>query len=375
MKSVFPFSVPMEIPPGRSSSQSFRIIQWIKLRSIGTDRFRNSGRIAMERRALGRGGLAVSAMGLGCMGMSEFYGPADEAESVATIHRALDLGIDLLDTSDIYGLGHNEILVGKAIRDRRERVVLATKFGLLRGEDGSWKGVNGKPAYVRSACEASLKRLGVEVIDLYYLHRVDPDTPIEETVGAMAELVREGKVRFLGLSESAAGTIRRGNAVHPIAAVQSEYSLWTRDPEENGALAACRELGIGFVPFSPLGRGFFAGRVKSRTDLFEKDFRRTSPRFEGENLERNVALLRAFEAVAREKGCTPAQLALAWVLSRGKDIVPIPGTKRRERLEENAGALAITLSTEDVARVEAAVPPGAVSGMRYHAESMKTVNR
>ena len=235
----------------------------------------------MERRTLGRGGLTVSAMGLGCMGMSEFYGPADEAESVATIHRALDLGIDLLDTSDIYGLGRNEILVGKAIRDRRARVVLATKFGLLRGEDGSWKGVSGKPAYVRSACEASLKRLGVDVIDLYYLHRVDPDTPIEETVGAMAELVREGKVRFLGLSESAAGTIRRADGVHPIAAVQSEYSLWTRDPEENGALAACRALGIGFVPFSPLGRGFFAGRVKTRDDLFEKDFRRTSPRFEG----------------------------------------------------------------------------------------------
>ena len=242
-------------------------------------------------------------------------------------HRALDLGVDLLDTSDIYGLGHNEILVGKAIRDRRERVVLATKFGLLRGGDGSWKGVNGKPAYVRSACEASLARLGVDVIDLYYLHRVDPDTPIEETVGAMAELVREGKVRFLGLSESAAGTIRRGNGIHPIAAVQSEYSLWTRDPEENGALAACRELGIGFVPFSPLGRGFFAGRVKSKADLFEKDFRRTSPRFEGGNLERNVELLRAFEAVARDKGCTPAQLALAWVLSRGKDIVPIPGNE------------------------------------------------
>ena len=329
----------------------------------------------MERRALGRGGLTVSAMGLGCMGMSEFYGPADEAESVATIHRALDLGIDLLDTSDIYGLGHNEILVGKAIRDRRERVVLATKFGLLRGEDGSWKGVNGKPAYVRSACEASLKRLGVDVIDLYYLHRVDPDTPIEETVGAMAELVREGKVRFLGLSESAAGTIRRANGVHPIAAVQSEYSLWTRDPEENGALAACRELGIGFVPFSPLGRGFFAGRVKRKEDLFEKDFRRTSPRFEGGNLERNVELLRAFEAVARDKGCTPAQLALAWVLSRGKDIVPIPGTKRRDRLEENVSALSVSLSKGDVARVEAAVPPSAVAGMRYPAESMKAVNR
>ncbi len=329
----------------------------------------------MERRALGRSGLTVAAMGLGCMGMSEFYGPADEAESVATIHRALDLGIDFLDTSDIYGLGHNETLVGKAIRDRRDRVVLATKFGLLRGEDGSWKGVNGKPGYVRSACEASLKRLGVDVIDLYYLHRVDPDTPIEETVGAMAELVRQGKVRFLGLSESAAATIRKGHAVHPIAAVQSEYSLWTRDPEENGALAACREMGIGFVPFSPLGRGFFAGRVRDRKDLFEKDFRRTSPRFEEGNLERNVELLRAFEALARDKGCTPAQLALAWVLSRGNDIVPIPGTKRRDRLEENVSALTISLSRLEIERVEAAVPPSAVAGMRYPAESMKAVNR
>ena len=330
---------------------------------------------AMETRALGTQGLRVSAIGLGCMGMSEFYGAADEGEAIATIHRALDLGIDLLDTSDIYGLGHNEVLVGKAIRDRRSRVVLATKFGLLRGEDGSWKGVSGKPSYVRSACEASLKRLGVNVIDLYYLHRVDPDTPIEETVGAMAELVREGKVRFLGLSESAAGTIRRAHGVHPIAAIQSEYSLWTRDPEENGVLAACRELGIGFIPFSPLGRGFFAGRVKSRADLFEKDFRRTSPRFEGANLERNVELLREFEAVARGKGCTTAQLALAWVLSRGKDIVPIPGTKRRDRLEENVSALSVALSEEEIARIEAAVPPSAVAGMRYHAESMKTVNR
>ena len=329
----------------------------------------------MERRTLGRGELTVSAVGLGCMGMSEFYGPADETESIATIHRALDLGIDLLDTSDIYGLGHNEILVGKAIRDRRDRVVLATKFGLLRGEDGSWRGVNGKPSYVRTACEASLKRLGVDVIDLYYLHRVDPDTRIEETVGAMAELVREGKVRFLGLSESAAGTIRRAQDVHPIAAVQSEYSLWTRDPEENGVLAACRELGIGFVPFSPLGRGFFAGRVKSEADLFEKDFRRTSPRFVEGNLGRNVELLRAFEEVARAKGCTTAQLALAWVLSRGKDIVPIPGTKRRDRLEENVSALSVALSNGDIAQIEAAVPPSAVAGMRYPAESMKAVNR
>lgn len=329
----------------------------------------------MERRNLGKGGLRVSALGLGCMGMSEFYGPAEEAESAATIARALDLGIDFLDTSDIYGLGHNEKLVGAAIRGRRDRVILATKFGILRGDDGSWIGVSGKPGYVRSACEASLRRLGTDAIDLYYQHRVDPDTPIEETVGAMAELVREGKVRYLGLSESSAATIRRAHAVHPIAAVQSEYSLWTRDPETNGALAACRELGIGFVPFSPLGRGFFAGRVKSRADLFEKDFRLGSPRFQEGNLEKNLELLRSFEEVAREKGVSPAQLALAWVLSRGDDIVPIPGTKRRERLEENVGALAIRLSPSEAGRIEAAVPPGAVSGMRYPAETMKSVNR
>ncbi|RJP23173.1 MAG: aldo/keto reductase [Deltaproteobacteria bacterium] len=329
----------------------------------------------MERRNLGTGGLRVSALGLGCMGMSEFYGPADEAESAATILRALELGIDFLDTSDIYGLGRNETLVGKAIRGRRDRVVLATKFGILRGDDGSWIGVNGRPGYVRSACEASLRRLGTDAIDLYYQHRVDPDTPIEETVGAMADLVREGKVRHLGLSESSAATIRRAHAVHPIAAVQSEYSLWTRDPETNGALSACRELGIGFVPFSPLGRGFFAGRVKSRADLFEKDFRLGSPRFQEGNLEKNLELLRAFEGVAREKGVTPAQLALAWVLSRGNDIVPIPGTKRRERLEENVGALAIRLSPSEEERIEAAVPPEAVSGMRYPAETMKSVNR
>lgn len=333
------------------------------------------GEAGMERRRLGRGGPEVSAMGLGCMGMSEFYGPADREESVATIHLALDLGIDFLDTSDIYGLGHNEELVGEAIRGRRDKVFLATKFGLLRGADGSWKGVSGKPEYVRSACESSLRRLRVDVIDLYYQHRVDPDTPIEETVGAMAELVREGKVRYLGLSESSAATIRRANPVHPIAAVQSEYSLWTRDPEENGALAACRELGIAFVPFSPLGRGFFAGRVKSKTDLFEKDFRHGSPRFQEGNLERNLELYKAFEGIARQKGCTPAQLALAWVLSRGCDIIPIPGTKRRERLAENAAALGVSLATDDFARIEAAVPPSAVSGMRYPAESMKSVNR
>jgi len=329
----------------------------------------------MERRILGRGGPAVSAMGLGCMGMSEFYGPADRGESIGTIHLALDLGIDFLDTSDVYGLGHNEELVGEAIRGRRDRVFLATKFGLLRGADGSWKGVSGKPEYVRSACEASLRRLGVDCIDLYYQHRVDPDTPIEETVGAMGELVRQGKVRHLGLSESSAATIRRAHSAQPIAAVQSEYSLWTRDPEENGALAACRELGIAFVPFSPLGRGFFAGRVKSRSDLFEKDFRHGLPRFQEGNLERNLEQYEAFEGIARQMGITPAQLALAWVLSRGIDILPIPGTKRRERLAENAAALEISLTSDDISRIEAAVPPSAVSGMRYSAESMKTVNR
>ena len=329
----------------------------------------------MERRKLGKGGLDVSAMGLGCLGMSEYYGTPDNPESIATIHLALDLGIDFLDTSDIYGLGRIEELVGKSIRGRRDRVVLATKFGVLRGEDGSLKGVNGKPDYVRTACEASLRRLGVDVIDLYYQHRVDPETPIEETVGAMAELVRQGKVRNLGLSEAAPGTIRRAHAVHPIAAVQSEYSLWTRDPEENGVLAVCRDLGIGFVPFSPLGRGFFAGRIRSAADMTENDFRRTSPRFQGGNLERNLRLYEEFEGIAREKGCTPAQLSLAWVLSRGRDIVPIPGTKRRERLAENSAALSIALSSTESARIEAAIPPASVSGLRYSAEMMKSVNR
>lgn len=329
----------------------------------------------MERRKLGKGGLDVSAMGLGCLGMSEYYGTPDNPESIATIHLALDLGIDFLDTSDVYGLGRNEELVGEAIRGRRDRVVLATKFGVLRGEDGSLQGVNGKPDYVRTACEASLRRLGVDVIDLYYQHRVDPETPIEDTVGAMAELVRQGKVRNLGLSEAAPGTIRRAHAIHPIAAVQSEYSLWTRDPEENGVLAVCRDLGIGFVPFSPLGRGFFAGRIRSAADFTENDFRRTSPRFQGGNLEKNLRLYEEFEGIAREKGCTPAQLALAWVLSRGRDIVPIPGTKRRERLAENLAALSIALSPTESAQIEAAIPPASVSGLRYSAEMMKSVNR
>jgi len=328
----------------------------------------------MESRRLGRSGLTVSALGLGCMGMSEFYGARENTESVATIHRALDLGINFLDTADIYGLGHNEELVGKAIRDRRKEVILATKFGNVRGSDGSWKGVNGKPEYVRAACEASLRRLGVDVIDLYYQHRVDPETPVEETVEAMAALVREGKVRFLGLSEAAPATVRRAVAVHPIAALQSEYSLWTREPEEE-VLSVCRELGVGFVPYSPLGRGFLTGKIKRPEDLPEGDYRRNSPRFQGENFQRNLGLVRLVEEIAAEKGCTASQLALAWLLAQGKDMVPIPGTKRRDRLEENVGALKVTLKKRDLARIDEALPPGAASGMRYPAEAMRAVNR
>lgn len=328
----------------------------------------------MKRRALGREGLAVSALGLGCMGMSEFYGPADERESIATIHRALDLGLNFLDTADVYGMGRNEELVGKAIRERRGEVVLATKFGNVRGKDGSWLGVNGKPGYVRTACEASLRRLGVEVIDLYYQHRVDPETPIEETVGAMAGLVREGKVRFLGLSEASAASIRRAQAVHPIAALQSEYSLWTREPEKE-VLPACRELSIGFVPYSPLGRGFLSGRIKSAADLAPGDYRHNSPRFQGENLEKNLRIARLVEQMAAEKRCAPPQLALAWLLAKGDDIVPIPGTKRRDRLEENLGALEVTLTPEDLARIDAAFPPGIAAGARYPDPAMKAVNR
>ncbi|HQU12878.1 MAG TPA: aldo/keto reductase, partial [Thermodesulfobacteriota bacterium] len=278
----------------------------------------------MTRMALGKSGLMVSRLGLGCMGMSEFYGPGDEAESIRTIHRALDLGIDFLDTADIYGLGRNEELVGKALRDRRQKAVLATKFGNVRGTDGSWLGVNGKPGYVRSCCEASLRRLGVDVIDLYYQHRVDPETPIEDTVGAMADLVREGKVRYLGLSEAAPATIRRACAVHPIAALQTEYSLWTRDPEAE-VLPTCRENGISFVAYSPLGRGIFTGAIRKPDDLAEGDYRRNSPRFTGENLSRNLSLVDRLEEIAAEKKCRPAQLALAWLLSRGRDILPIPG--------------------------------------------------
>ena len=326
----------------------------------------------METRTLGTQGLEVSALGLGCMGMSEFYGRTDESEAIATIRRALELGVTFLDTADMYGWGANESLVGKAIEGRREDVVLATKFGNVRGPNGEYLGIDGSPAYVRSACEASLERLGVETIDLYYQHRVDLQTPIEETVGAMAELVQEGKVRHLGLSEAAPDTIRRAHAVHPITALQTEYSLWTRDPEAE-VLPTVRELGIGFVAYSPLGRGFLSGRIRSADDLDERDFRRRGPRFQEDNLQRNLELVREVEEVAAEKGTTPSQVALAWVLARGEDIVPIPGTKRRSYLEENAAAAAIELSPEDVERLERAFPLGVAAGDRY--PDMSTVNR
>ncbi len=325
----------------------------------------------MEQRRLGARGPAVSAMGLGCMGMSEFYGPTDDTESIATIHRALELEVTFLDTADMYGPHLNERLVGKAIRGRRDRVVLATKFGIVRGPDGN-RGISGRPEYVRRACEDSLLRLGVDVIDLYYQHRVDPSVAIEETVGAMAGLVREGKVRHLGLSEAAPATIRRAHAVHPITALQTEYSLWSRDPEGE-LLATVRELGIGFVAYSPLGRGFLTGRYRSAGDFAPNDFRRQTPRFQDENLRRNLAILDRVEAVAREKGVTPGQIALAWVLGKGGDIVPIPGTKHVRYLEENVAAAAVALSTADVARLDEAVPRGATAGDRY--ADMSAVNR
>ncbi|MBM1169778.1 aldo/keto reductase [Microvirga arabica] len=324
----------------------------------------------MQQRRLGQ--LQVSALGLGCMGMSEFYGSGDEAESVATIHRAIELGVTFLDTADMYGVGRNEELVGRAIADRRDKVVLATKFGNVRGPNGERLGISGKPDYVRQACEASLKRLNVDVIDLYYQHRVDPETPIEDTVGAMADLVRQGKVRYLGLSEAGPQTIRRAHAVHPIAALQTEYSLWSRDPEDE-ILPTVRELGIGFVPYSPLGRGFLTGQIKSVDDLAEDDFRRNSPRFQGENFQKNLDLVREIEAMAGEKGCTASQLALAWVLAQGDDIVPIPGTKRRRYLEENAGAFDVNLTDEDLARIDRIIPPGAAAGTRYPEPAMKMV--
>ncbi len=326
----------------------------------------------MEQRKLGQQGLVVSEIGLGCMGMSEFYGSPDENESIATIHRALDLGITLLDTADMYGPFTNEMLVGKAIKGRRDQVVLATKFGNERRADGTYVRINGRPEYVRQACDASLKRLGVSVIDLYYQHRVDPTVPIEETIGAMADLVRQGKVRYLGLSEAAPATIRRANAVHPISALQTEYSLWSRDPEDE-ILPTVRELGIGFVAYSPLGRGFLTGRFKRFEDLPENDYRRNSPRFQGENFSRNLALVDRIQAIAAEKKVTPAQLGLAWLLAQGKDIVPIPGTKRRQYLEENVAAVNIHLTPEALSRIDEVAPQGAASGERY--PNMSLVNR
>ena len=327
----------------------------------------------MQRRRLGPDGPEVSAIGLGCMGMSEFYGPGDEAESIATIHLALERGVDFLDTADRYGPFTNEELVGRAIADRRDRVFLATKFGNVRGEGGEFLGVRGDPDYVRSACEASLRRLGVETIDLYYQHRVDPDVAIEETVGAMAQLVAAGKVRFLGLSEAAPATVRRAHATHPIAALQTEYSLWSRDAEDQ-LLPTVRELGIAYVAYSPLGRGFLTGQFRSPTDFPDDDYRRFHPRFTGENFNRNIALVAEIEAMAAEKGCSAAQLAIAWVLAQGDDIVPIPGTKRRKYLDENIGALEVSLSDEDLGRIDRILPPGAAAGPRYHPQGMATVN-
>ena len=326
----------------------------------------------MDKRTLGSQGLEVSSEGLGCMGMSEFYGPSDETEAIATIHRALDLGVTLLDTADIYGPFTNERLVGRALAGRRGEVMLATKFGNERREDGSWIGINGRPEYVRAACEASLERLGVETIDLYYQHRVDKTVPIEETVGAMAALVGEGKVRYLGLSEASPATIRRAHAVHPISALQTEYSLWARDPEKE-ILPTVRELGIGFVAYSPLGRGFLAGRFRGPDDLRDEgDFRSRHPRFQDDNLARNLELLQRLEEIAADKGVTSAQLALAWVLHRGADVVPIPGTKRRRYLEENVAAAALELNHDELERLDRALPPGATAGQRY--ADMKSID-
>ena len=329
----------------------------------------------MEERYLGRSGLKVSAMGLGCMGMSEFYGKGDPQESMATIHRAIDLGITFFDTADMYGHGANEELVGQALKGKRDKVVIATKFGIVRDPaDPAKRGINGRPDYVKKACEASLKRLGVDVIDLYYQHRVDPETPIEETVGAMAELVKEGKVRYLGLSEPGAQTLRRAHHVHPIAAVQSEYSLWSREVETE-ILPACRQLGIGFVPYSPLGRGFLTARIRSQKDLPEGDYRVHTPRFSPENIEKNTKLLAVIDEIAKKHGLTPAQVALAWIYAQGPEIVPIPGAKSRAHLEENVETLKKKISFLDVVRLAEAFPPGVAAGERYPKEMMQAVGR
>jgi aryl-alcohol dehydrogenase-like predicted oxidoreductase len=328
----------------------------------------------IKTRRLGSQGLQTSALGLGCMGMSEFYGPSNEKESIATIHRALELGVTMLDTADMYGPFKNEELVGRAIKGKRDQVVLATKFGNVRdARDPTKRSINGKPEYVRQACEASLKRLAVDSIDLYYQHRVDKNTPIEDTVGAMADLVREGKVRYIGLSEASIATIRRAHAVHPISAVQTEYSLWTRDPED-GLLDALRMLGIGFVAYSPLGRGFLTGQIKRVEDLAADDFRRQNPRFQGANFQKNLELVAKVEEIAKEQECTPAQLALAWVLAQGDDIVPIPGTRHPARVEENVGASKIVLSENDLRRIDLVAPKGAAAGERYAEGGMQTVN-